>query len=146
MLFQSKVPLKFWVEAFFTTNFLINLLPTSTIEAFVSPYEKLYKKTTDYTALRSFGCACFPTLRDYAVNKFDPRSLNVFFWVIMTGTKATDAYIHQQEGSISAGMLFLMRLHIPSLIHINTTILSRELHSLRLGLKVLRLQFNIKRQ
>nr|AAC67200.1 putative retroelement pol polyprotein [Arabidopsis thaliana] len=79
MLFQSKVPLKFWVEAFFTANFLINLLPTSAVEDAISPYEKLHQTTPDYTALRSFGCACFPTMRDYAMNKFDPRSLKCVF-------------------------------------------------------------------
>lgn len=49
------------------------------MEGSVSPYEKLYKKVPDYTALRSFGCACFPTLRDYTENKFDPRSLKCVF-------------------------------------------------------------------
>jgi len=29
--------------------------------------------------LRTFGCACFPTLRAYARNKFDPRSLKCIF-------------------------------------------------------------------
>ena len=45
----------------------------------MSPYEKLFGKTPDYSALRTFGCACFPTLRDYASHKFDPRSLKCVF-------------------------------------------------------------------
>ena len=79
MLFQSHVPHKFWVEAFFTANFLINLLPTSALKESISPYEKLYDKKPDYTSLRSFGSACFPTLRDYAENKFNPCSLKCVF-------------------------------------------------------------------
>lgn len=79
MLFQSKTPLKYWVEAFVTANVLSNLLPTSTLEGTVSPFEKIHGKAPIYTALRSFGCACFPTLRDYASNKMDPKSLCCVF-------------------------------------------------------------------
>ncbi|XP_024011200.1 uncharacterized protein LOC112086480 [Eutrema salsugineum] len=77
--FTSKMPLKFWVESFFTANFLSNLLPTSALESSVSPFEKLFGKKPDYTSLRVFGCACYPTLRDYSKNKFDPRSLRCIF-------------------------------------------------------------------
>ena len=31
MIFQSKLPLKYWLESFFTANFVINLLPTSAL-------------------------------------------------------------------------------------------------------------------
>lgn len=79
MMFESKIPQKFWVEAFFTANFLSNLLPTSALPSDNSPYQKLYGKQPDYSALRTFGCACFPTLRDYAANKFDPKSLQCVF-------------------------------------------------------------------
>lgn len=50
MLFQSKLPLKFWVESFFTANFLVNVLPTTSLEDNMSPYQKLYDKLPDYTA------------------------------------------------------------------------------------------------
>lgn len=79
MMFQSKLPHRYWVEAVFTANFLTNLLPTSTLEDSASPFQKLFNKSPEYTALRSFGCACFPTLRDYAATKFDPRSLQCVF-------------------------------------------------------------------
>ena len=79
LLFQGKLPQKYWVEAFYTANFLSNLLPSSALDDNRSPFEVLYKKQPDYSALRTFGCSCFPTLRDYAVNKFDPRSLHCVF-------------------------------------------------------------------
>ena len=79
MIFQSKLPLKYWLESFFTANFVINLLPTSTLDNNESPFQKLYGKAPEYSALRVFGCACYPTLRDYAATKFDPRSLKFVF-------------------------------------------------------------------
>lgn len=79
MLFSSKVPQKYWVEAFFTANFLSNLLPTTTLDDLQSPFEKLFGKQPEYSSLRTFGCACFPTLRDYGTTKFDPRSLKCIF-------------------------------------------------------------------
>jgi len=72
LMFQSKTPQKYWVEAFFTSNFLSNLLPTIALATKISPYEALFGKVPNYSALRTFGCACFPTLRDYARTKFDP--------------------------------------------------------------------------
>ena len=79
LLFQSCVPHKYWVEAFFTANYLSNLLPHSGLSNAKSPYEILHKRSPHYEFLKVFGCACFPTLRDYATNKFDPRSLNCVF-------------------------------------------------------------------
>ncbi|CAA7059937.1 unnamed protein product [Microthlaspi erraticum] len=79
MMFQSKMPSKYWVEAFFTANYLTNLLPTTTLASKESPYQKLFGSPPVYASLRKFGCACFPTLRDYADNKFDPKSLKCVF-------------------------------------------------------------------
>jgi len=43
MLFHSHVPLRFWVDAFSTTAFIINQLPTPTFDG-LSPFEILYNK------------------------------------------------------------------------------------------------------
>lgn len=56
-----------------------NLLHTTTLAENQSPYEKLHGVPPEYSALRTFGCSCYPTLRDYAANKFDPRSLKCVF-------------------------------------------------------------------
>lgn len=73
MLFNSNIPLKYWVEAFYTANYLINLLPSSVLHQ-KSPYEVMFHTSPVYTSLRIFGCACYPYLRPYAANKFAPRS------------------------------------------------------------------------
>lgn len=79
MMFHSKVPHQLWVEAFFTSNFLGNLLPSSALPDHKCPYELLYDKPPVYTSLRVFGCSCYPYLRPYATNKFDPKSLHCVF-------------------------------------------------------------------
>jgi histone deacetylase 1/2 len=62
------MPLKFWDEAFLTTTFLINLLPSKFID-FDSPTERLLGTTPNYDALRIFGCACWPNLHPYNKRK-----------------------------------------------------------------------------
>ena len=79
LLFQSKAPQKFWVEAFVTANFLSNLLPHSALPSAQSPYEKLHNKKPSYSSLRVFGSSCYPMLRPYTQNKLDPRSLTCEF-------------------------------------------------------------------
>lgn len=79
MMFEARLPHHLWVEALFTANFLSNLLPTSVHDKSISPFEKLNGAAPLYTALRVFGCACYPYLRPYANNKFDPKSLLCVF-------------------------------------------------------------------
>ena len=79
MLFDGKVPQKYWVEAFFTSSFLGNLLPSSTLPNNKSPYEVLFNRKPEYSALRIFGSACYPSLRPYTANKLDPKSLQCVF-------------------------------------------------------------------
>ncbi|KAG7568373.1 Reverse transcriptase RNA-dependent DNA polymerase [Arabidopsis thaliana x Arabidopsis arenosa] len=75
----GSIPLPALSEALFTANFLSNLLPTSVHQSMTSPYQLLNNKAPIYTALRVFGCACYPYLRPYAQNKLDPRSLLCVF-------------------------------------------------------------------
>lgn len=79
MMFESKMMLNYWMEAFFTAAFLSNLLPTSTLPNHQTPHQKLFDTLLNYTFLRTFGCACYPSLRDYGVNKFDHRLLRYVF-------------------------------------------------------------------
>jgi len=79
MMFQGKVPHHLWVEAFYTSNFLCNLLPSSVLPEKQSPHEILFGEPPIYTFLRVFGCACYPNLRPYQHNKFDPKSLLCVF-------------------------------------------------------------------
>ena len=78
MMFQSKTPFKYWVKAFYTANYVSNLLPSSAV-GFKTPFELLYKQKPDYSFLRVFGSACYPCLRPYMHQKFDHRSLQYIF-------------------------------------------------------------------
>ena len=78
MMFQSKTPLKFWVDAFYSANFISNLLPTPALNQ-KSPHELLLKIKPDYSFLRVFGAACYPCLRSFTQHKFEPRSLQCVF-------------------------------------------------------------------
>lgn len=78
MMYQSRTPFKYWVEAFYTANYVSNLLPSSAVD-FKSPFEMLYKKKPEYSFLRVFGSACYPCLRSYGNHKFDPKSLQCIF-------------------------------------------------------------------
>lgn len=79
MMYNGKVPHHLWVEAFFSSVFLINLLPSSVLPDHKSPYEMLNKRQPVYTALRVFGYKCFPSLRPYMQHKLDPKSLVFVF-------------------------------------------------------------------
>lgn len=79
MMFHSKIPHYLWVEAFFTANFLGNMLPSSVLPDHKSLFELLMGKPPNYTSLRVSGCSCYPYLRPYAKDKFDPKSLHCVF-------------------------------------------------------------------
>ena len=73
IMFQAQLLLTLWVEAFITATYLINIMPLSTLNM-KSPFEKLFNKVPDYDKLRTFGCRCFPYLKDYNKNKFNKKS------------------------------------------------------------------------
>lgn len=79
LMFQSKVPQQLWADAFLTATYLGNLLPSLALPGNISPYEALVKKPPVYTSLRVFGSSCYPFLRPYGQNKFDPKSLHCVF-------------------------------------------------------------------
>jgi histone deacetylase 1/2 len=68
LLANASMPLKFWDEAFLTTTFLINIIPSKVL-GFESPTERLLHVTPNYDALRTFGCASWPNLRPYNKRK-----------------------------------------------------------------------------
>lgn len=78
LLAQSHLSSIFWVDAFVTSVFIINWLPSSVLGD-VSPFFKLFKKGPDYSLFRSFGCSCFPLLRPYSTNKLMFRSKHCIF-------------------------------------------------------------------
>jgi hypothetical protein len=61
LLFQTKLPTPFWVEALHTANHLLNIRRSRAIGKF-TPYFLLYGLHPTYDQLRTFGCLCFPNL------------------------------------------------------------------------------------
>jgi transposase InsO family protein len=78
MLFQANMPQSFWAEAMATAAYLINRLPSSSIDGI--PYELWYEKVLDskeLKLLKPFGCLVNvhnPEQRLKPLNKFDSRS------------------------------------------------------------------------
>lgn len=73
LLTYANLPPIFWVEAFLTSTYLINRMPTLSPQH-KSPYETLFHTSPSFDHLRVFGSTCFPNLRPYNQHKFSPRS------------------------------------------------------------------------
>ena len=73
LLFQASMPPSYWVEALATATYLLNILPTKTLQ-FVTPHFALHGKLPSYDHLRVFGCVCYPNLSATASHKLAPRS------------------------------------------------------------------------
>ncbi|KAL6331789.1 hypothetical protein AAG906_020131 [Vitis piasezkii] len=90
LLAQSRLPKKFWVDAFLTSIFIINRLPTKVLN-FSSPFECLFHLPPDFSYFRSFGCQCFSTpciFIGYCSNQkgfrcYDPSSRRVYISINM---------------------------------------------------------------
>jgi len=78
LLSHASLPLPYWDYAFLTAVYLINRLPSASIN-FKVPYTVLFHTDPDYKFLKVFGCACFTLLRPYNNHKLDFRSHKCLF-------------------------------------------------------------------
>lgn len=78
LISHAHVPTQYWDDAFQTTCFLINRMPTLTLKNY-SPYEILFRTSLNYSLLRVFGCVCWPNLRPYNSHKLQPHSIQCVF-------------------------------------------------------------------
>jgi hypothetical protein len=78
LLFQASLPAQYWVEGLHTTTYLLNRLPTKTIQA-ICPYVALFGTIPSCDHLRVFGCACYPNITATAPHKLAPRSTKCVF-------------------------------------------------------------------
>jgi hypothetical protein len=72
-LFQTSLPARYWVDSLHTATFLLNRLPTKTINV-LCLYFALFGTTPTYEHLHVFGCACYPNMSATALHKLAPRS------------------------------------------------------------------------
>ena len=75
---QYNLPLSFWGDCVLIAAHLINRLPSSAL-GFISPWEMVNSVSPPLSALRTFGCACYPYLRPYNKHKLQPRSVKCVF-------------------------------------------------------------------
>lgn len=78
LLAHASMPLPYWLEAFRTSAFFINLMPSKVIKN-DSPLHRLFGTNPNYAFLKSFGCLCFPCLRSYNSHKLEFRSVPCVF-------------------------------------------------------------------
>ena len=78
LLIQSSMPPKFWAEALHMATFLLNIRPSKT-KPNTTPYYSLFLSHPDYSAVRVFGCLCFPNAYATSANKLSPRSIPCAF-------------------------------------------------------------------
>ena len=107
MLFHSGAPLFLWIEAFTTAVYLMNCLPSSSIN-FDTPYFALHGKHPNYSSLRAFGSKCFPYTWDTKKKKLIQNLYHVYLWAIAKNIKHTSVFILQVEKHSSHDMLYLM--------------------------------------
>ena len=91
LFFQSKVPISFWGDCVTTAAFLVNRTPSPLLQHY-SPYNILFKKESDYHALRSFGCLAFASTLPSSRNKFSPRAVLAIFVGYPQGYKGYKLY------------------------------------------------------
>lgn len=73
LLSHASIPTIFWTYAFTTAVYLINRMPTPTLNM-SSPYESIFHKSPNFSKLKVFGCLCYPWLSPYTYHKLDSKS------------------------------------------------------------------------
>jgi hypothetical protein len=121
LLAHASMPLKFWDEAFITTTYLINRLPSKVIHG-QTPLDRLYKHQPDYTSLRTFGCACWPNLRPY--NSHTKQCMFLGYNNMHKGYKCLD--VKEGRVYISRDVVFDENVFPFTDLHPNTSALLRS--------------------
>nr|KYP52268.1 Retrovirus-related Pol polyprotein from transposon TNT 1-94 [Cajanus cajan] len=105
LLAQAHFPMHFWDYAFLTSVYLINRLPSSSIQQDV-PFRKLFHQLPDYSFLCIFGCSCFPCLRPYNKTKLQFRSQECVFLGYSTSHKGYKCLASSGRTFISKDVIF----------------------------------------
>jgi hypothetical protein len=71
LMFQSKLPLTYWIDCILTATHLINRTPSSILNNQTS-YHVLFQKPPTYDYFKVFGCLCFASTITSSRGKFHP--------------------------------------------------------------------------
>jgi hypothetical protein len=105
LLFQNNVPKFFWSEAVLTAVYLINKLPSVTLN-FKTPFEILYGRKIDLGHLKVFGCTCF--VYTHKLDKVDFTSIKAIFLGYSSRKKGYKCYDPKtKKFHISRNVFFL---------------------------------------
>ncbi|CAA7018786.1 unnamed protein product [Microthlaspi erraticum] len=91
LMFQAKVPIKFWGECVLSACHLINRTPTPLLGG-KTPYELLFGAPPDLDSLRVFGCLCYAHKQLRDKDKFAERSRKCAFMGYPYGKKGWYLY------------------------------------------------------
>lgn len=123
LIFQSHLPKNFWGEPFLFATYIINRLPTTSVNWRTS-FELHFGYPPSYTSLRYFGCLC------YAINiiphkdKFDHRAIKCVFLGFNVGQKAYKLYdIQSKKIIVSREVTFYENIFPYYSIHESTPLL-----------------------
>jgi len=106
------MPATLWVSAVQSTVFVVNRLPTLNSQGY-SPFEKLFRRCSDYKFLKTFGCACDPNFSATSSNKLTQRSKLYIFLGYAPHYKGYRCFDPQMGSLILVGMLCFMNIFFP---------------------------------
>ena len=86
LLFEKKLPKKFWAEAVNTAVYLLNRLPTRALKDQTS-YEAWFNKKPEVKHLKVFGCVCYSLIPEVKRGKLDEKASVGIFLGYSTVTK-----------------------------------------------------------
>lgn len=93
ILFHAHALASLWFDAFATTIYVINRIPSSLLNE-KSPYEVLFHLAPNYGTFKPFGCRIFPYLLDYAKHKLAPNSRPCIFLGYNSANKGFRCFDH----------------------------------------------------
>ena len=105
LLHHASLPLQIWDYTFTTVVYLINRLPTASLDFAIS-FVTLFNKDPDFQFLKTFGCACFPLLRPYHTHKLNFSSQECLFLGYSSSRKGYICLSSTDKIYISEDVLF----------------------------------------
>ena len=96
LLYDKELPNNLWAEAANTTVFLLNRLPTKTIQQ-KTPFEAWYGYKPKLQNLKTFGCLCFSYIPQVKRDKLDKKAEPGIFVGYNLVSKAYKIYLPQEN-------------------------------------------------